>query len=492
MASQSCWRCLLRPSTTANQAPATTRQLVPTTAAERILQTRTVPSATFSTTAHQQATKGGGGGGGGGQNQRGKRMQLSKFKKPKDIVRGKTPGPGERKAWRKRIVLSNNNAIPVHGAPRLDANNMAAPDSAGKVFKIPEETIDQLRAIEAFKPSQTWGLFNSPHTLVRPETVELCAGMKEKAAKGETLRVVISGERATGKSVVLLQAMANAFLNGWVVINIPEAQELTTAATDYAPIPGTNPQQWMQSVYALKLMQNIRSANRAVLDRIYTTRSYEQFTNPVAEGASLNTLIESARETEQAWPVFTALWHELTLKGAGDNPRPPLLFALDGLSFTMRVSDYRDTAFEPIHSHDLAIVRMFADLLAGRTALPAGGAVVGATCRSNAARNPSMELALARQLARQRGAPEAELPPRDPFGKRYDARTDAVMEGTGIQVLDVSAVTRAEARALMEYWAASGMLRARVDEREVTDKWQTGGNGIIGEMERAGLLSLRI
>lgn len=272
-------------------------------------------------------------------------------------------------------------------------------------------------------------------------------------------------------------------------------QELTTACTDYAPIPDTNPQQWMQSVYALKLMQNIRNANRAVLDRVYTTRSYEEFTNPVAEGATLNALIESAREPDQAWPVFSALWHELTLKSES-SPRPPLLFALDGLAFTMRVSDYRGTAFEPIHSHDLAIVRMFTDLLSGRTALPSGGAVIGATCRSNSARNPSMELAVERQLARQRGAPEAELPPRDPFGRLYDARTDEVMEGAAaaglLRVLDVRAVTKAEARALMEYWAASGMLRAVVDEREVTDKWQTGGNGIIGEMERAGLLSLRI
>lgn len=270
------------------------------------------------------------------------------------------------------------------------------------------------------------------------------------------------------------------------------AQELTTACTDYAPIPDTNPQQWMQSVYALKLMQNIRNANRAVLDRVYTTRSYEEFTNPVAQGATLNALIESARETDQAWPVFSALWHELTLKSES-SPRPPLLFALDGLAFTMRVSDYRSTTFEPIHSHDLAIVRMFTDLLSGRTALPSGGAVIGATCRSNSARNPSMELAINRQLARQRGAAaEEELPPRDPFGRLYDARTDGVMEGTGLSVLDVRAVTKPEARALMEYWAASGMLRATVDEREVTDKWQTGGNGIIGEMERAGLLSLRI
>lgn len=274
------------------------------------------------------------------------------------------------------------------------------------------------------------------------------------------------------------------------------AQELTTACTDYAPIPDTNPQQWMQSVYALKLMQSIRSANRAVLDRVYTTRSYEDFTNPVAEGATLNALIESAREPDQAWGVFAALMHELMVQDEA-SPRPRVLFALDGLASIMRVSDYRSTTFEPVHSHDLAIVRMFVDLLAGRTAFPSGGAVVAATCRSNAARNPSMELAIARQAARQLGggaaaAGEVGLPPRDPYGKGYDARTDEAMEATGIEVLDVKGISKKEARSLMEYWAASGMLRAAVDEKEVSEKWITGGNGIIGQMEKAGLLSLRL
>lgn len=149
-------------------------------------------------------------------------MQLSKFKKKKDLVRPKTPGPGERKAWRKRIVLSNNNAIAVHGLSRMDGTNLASPESAGKVLKIPEAAIDQLRASEAFKSSQTWGLFHSPHTLVRPETVEVCGRMLEAAAEGKTARLVIAGEKAAGKSMVLLQALVNAFLNNWVVIHIPE------------------------------------------------------------------------------------------------------------------------------------------------------------------------------------------------------------------------------------------------------------------------------
>lgn len=100
-----------------------------------------------------------------------------------------------------------------------------------------------------------------------------------------------------------------------------------------------------------------------------------------------------------------------------------------------------------------------------------------------------MELAIDRQLARQA---DAELPPRDPYGRKYDARVDEVMEDTGLEVVNVKGISKPEARALMEYWAASGLLRAQVDETTVSEKWMTGGNGIIGEMERVGLLTLRL
>lgn len=248
---------------------------------------------------------------------------------------------------------------------------------------------------------------------------------------------------------------------------------------------------WIQSIYALKLMEKIRDANRAVLEKVYTSRSYEDLTNPVVEGATLITLIESAREAEQAWPVFNALWYELFVAktDGGGTRRPPLLFAVDGLAGFMKTSDYRNPAFERIHSHDFAIVRMFVDVLSGKTPLPGGGAAIAATRRTDA-RNPSMDLAVARQLARQAGA--EELPPRDPYCSKYDARVDEAMEDTGIEVVNVRGIGKAEARSLMEYWAASGMLRAQVDERTVSEKWMTGGNGIIGEMERAGLLTMRL
>lgn len=180
----------------------------------------------FSTTASANATNPGRPQ--SGVHQRlGKRMKLAKFKAKKEVTPTKKPQSGERKAWRKRIVLSNNNAIPVDGLSVMDEKNLAAPSSSGEVLKMPSHAIDQLRASDAFKPSQTWGLFHSPHTLVRPETVRVCKRMLDAAAQKETARLILSGDKASGKSTLLIQAMANAYLNDWVVIHIPEGSFLS-------------------------------------------------------------------------------------------------------------------------------------------------------------------------------------------------------------------------------------------------------------------------
>jgi small subunit ribosomal protein S29 len=152
----------------------------------------------------------------------GKRMQLSKFKKNRDTGKIRAPLPGERKAYRKRIVLSNDNALPVPDLAFMNTQNLLEQGSAGKVLGIPGVVVDQLRAIEAFKTTQTWGIFRSPSTLIRNESVDLFNRMQSNAGRRETLRLVITGDKISGKSTVLLQAMANAYLNGWIVFNIPE------------------------------------------------------------------------------------------------------------------------------------------------------------------------------------------------------------------------------------------------------------------------------
>lgn len=134
------------------------------------------------------------------------------------------PNSGERKAFRKRIQLSNNSALEVQGVGVLGADTMTDASNAGKMFAIPDQLVDQLRTLEAFKATQSWNLFRKPHVLLRREIVDLIDRLKSSADSKKTPRIVLRGSRLSGKSLALLQAMSYALLNNWVVINIPEGE----------------------------------------------------------------------------------------------------------------------------------------------------------------------------------------------------------------------------------------------------------------------------
>ncbi|KAI0404834.1 mitochondrial ribosomal death-associated protein 3-domain-containing protein [Xylaria palmicola] len=459
MASTNCWRCLARPS----------QRLLPASVSVSV----SAPSAAFSTSTQQLArpsemTR---------HIRAGKQLTLGSKKRTPDKT--KPPQHGERKAFRKRIQLSNDNALEVPGLDVLSPENVVDPDAVGRIMGIPAEVIDKLRACEAFKSSQNWSLFRAPHMLLRKETVDLAKQMTGAIENKETLRLVVTGNRGSGKSILGLQALTTGILNNWVVINIPEGQELTTAATEYAVVP--NSDVFSLPVYTVKLMQAIYQTSSHVLSRHKVQLDHMHLPISVTRSMTLAGLLSATKEPDFAPPVFQAFWKELLLPG-----RPPILFALDGLAHIMRISAYRSPAFEPIHSHDLSIVRMFADALGGKTTFPNGAAILGITAKGNAPIMPSMEKAIAQAAATQKG--EA-IPARDPYYRKYDERVFDSLRG--VKVLDVQGVSRPEARALMEYWAASGILRSRVDEKTVAEKWTLAGGGVLAEMERVVLDDLR-
>lgn len=166
-------------------------------------------------------------------------LRLKKKGRPEKTAKG--PDPGERKALRKRIVLSNTNAVAVRDVQPLSTE--LAAEGLPEVRALPVEHIDQLRAVEAFKPKQGWSFFHTPAVLLRKEArtlgVEMDAISGKPAATAEssighvnenpagkktakTSRKVVVGEKGSGKSVLLLQAMTMAFQRGWIVINLPE------------------------------------------------------------------------------------------------------------------------------------------------------------------------------------------------------------------------------------------------------------------------------
>lgn len=153
-----------------------------------------------------------------------KKTFVKKKKKPPVVDRVRKPAVGERKALRKRIVLSNTNALEVEGLKDITARSMMDESLRGQVLGIPGPVVDQLRAVEAFKVTQGWPLFRRPAMLMRKDTLDLATEIENISLgiRDKTIRRVFVGERGSGKTTMLLQAMTMAFLKGWVVINIPE------------------------------------------------------------------------------------------------------------------------------------------------------------------------------------------------------------------------------------------------------------------------------
>lgn len=175
-------------------------------------------------------------------------------KKAREKVR--PPAVGQRKAERSRIVLSNTNALPIGDLEKLstlvsciepegtlkegDEADKFAQSWVGKMMTFDGPVLDQLREAKAFKTTQNWNLFRAPSTLVRAETADVVATMRyvKQSISGEeeggpaTVQRLVVGGKHSGKSIHLLQAMALAYENKWVVVNIPDCKAVENTGID--------------------------------------------------------------------------------------------------------------------------------------------------------------------------------------------------------------------------------------------------------------------
>ena len=219
MASTTCWRCLARYSTSHGsiQYLESIQSLVPHPQ-RAAFTTSTTLNASPLVKKHKGNTQ--------SAPRRGEKTTFTVKKKKKPERISKPPAIGERKALRKRIILSNTNAIEVRDMIDMNAKSMVMEELRGKVLGIPGPVVDQLRAAQAFKTTQGWGLFRRPGMLIRQETLDYGNIFQSlsKEEKPQTVRRIFVGENGSGKSMLILQAMTMAFLQKWIVINIPEGR----------------------------------------------------------------------------------------------------------------------------------------------------------------------------------------------------------------------------------------------------------------------------
>lgn len=184
---------------------------------------------------------------------------MRRKKKKRPVERARPPPVGERKALKKRIVLSNPNALEVEGMQDLSPETMVDSRLRGSVLGLPVSMIDKLRAVHAFQPKQGWSIFRRPGTVLRRETLEMgrlfesisgksvsgenisgesisgegkgaaaegegAPAEGQSAERGRVVKKIITGLRGSGKTVHLLQAIAMGFLKKWVVITVPDGK----------------------------------------------------------------------------------------------------------------------------------------------------------------------------------------------------------------------------------------------------------------------------
>jgi len=327
--------------------------------------------------------------------QSGRTLKLSKNTRTSTV---RPPAPGERKALRKRVVLSNANALEVQGLQDLTRDNVSQEKMAaaqGKVLGFGNDTVNSLQALEGFKPTQGWRLFRRPASLVRAETVEMAGALQALQAEKKLDCHVLGGGRGSGKSVLILQTIAMAYLKGHVVIHFPEVRDMTMAYTSYHPATAADGSTiYIQPHYTAQLLQRVVNANRVRLSSLRLSKEH-QLRVPVQSNISLDRFAElGANDPDLAWPVWQALWSELTAPSQPEQNglyRPPVFVSLDGLDHAMRPTAYLDSDAKPVHAHDLALLRDFASMLSGRTQFPNGGMVLAAVSESDRVDTPTLK-----------------------------------------------------------------------------------------------------
>ena len=179
-----CWRCSSKPRILSPSIPV--YHPAPfTTSAVQSARGRAVPTKSHPTKTHGAIRRG------TDRSQGPRKGEKATFIKRKtERTRHKKPAVGERLALRKRIVLSNNNAIAVNDVPEFGFESIGDEQLHGQVVALTVPMVSLLRAVDAFKRTQNWRLFRKPTMLVRRETVEYGRLFKEMSEQPENPRTI--------------------------------------------------------------------------------------------------------------------------------------------------------------------------------------------------------------------------------------------------------------------------------------------------------------
>lgn len=160
------------------------------------------------------------------------------------------------------------------------------------------------RAIEAFDafglPRNVKREFSStqiPTSVIRESTINVNKRLREAKSSREA-SYLLTGSRGSGKSIVLLQAVASALADGWIVVYVPRALEWIDSSSPYAY--KTSSKTFHQPVISASLLKSIGQVNKSALDSIKLGEEFKVGGQTFEAGSSLSSLVDFGARPENS------------------------------------------------------------------------------------------------------------------------------------------------------------------------------------------------
>lgn len=326
---------------------------------------------------------------------------------------------------------------------------------AGAVAAYSPQHRTQLGALGAFKKYQHHELFKQPVALVGDNTVRLHEQFVARlGGSSGANRVCLSGEGGSGRSTLMAQAqaMALAQYGDVVLLHVDHPERLVEGSSDY--VYNKDLGKYQQPMFTKRWIQKVRAANEAVFRKMPLSQDVSFTTKKVRHDlkAGTHTLHDYVLQCHDFGTVGPTAALQFFLREVQHHANTfPVLVSVDNFN-ALTVEPYTKY-YNPDMSRtqftDFEFGHMLAQLACGDVTFAKGGVLLAESSDNGV--SATLNVALGRQQP-------------DLYAKIHecDVEMAAVLaRNGGITPFHVENLSKAHTRALMQFYADTGVLQVR-------------------------------
>ncbi|WWC67298.1 mitochondrial 37S ribosomal protein mS29 [Kwoniella pini CBS 10737] len=286
--------------------------------------------------------------------------------KKKETTTGGSSGSGQSNV---ALKFSMAGQVPdLSDYPKLQPINFKS-ENVGRPTTFPKTTFDKLKLFGLSKKvEQELSANGGPASVIRQSTIDLAKQLDgSKAKSSKDARYVLTGERGSGKSMLLLQTVAYALESGWIVLFNPKATEWTNSSSHY--IYDSQTQLFSQWQSAQSILSTLLAINKDKLDAIKLTSDIELAQGKTAsKGSKLSDLVATGSKDDR---VAVKVLDEV-MAVLEKQTQFPVIWAIDEAQTLFTTSQYRTQEYTPIEPYHLSTPRLALDFVSGRRSFAKG------------------------------------------------------------------------------------------------------------------------